>query len=147
MLDPKLLRNNLDQFAEQLARRGFTLDTQKLIDLESERKVLQVKTQELQAERKSKSKEIGIAKKNGQDASDIFTAVAQMADELKTAEARLKVLLDETNALLMTIPIIVTSCNITKIINRGYSCTPCPLNIYCSCRSKFGYISRNRFLN
>ncbi|MCK5663453.1 MAG: serine--tRNA ligase [Thiotrichaceae bacterium] len=104
MLDPKLLRNNLDQFAEQLARRGFTLDTQKLIDLESERKVLQVKTQELQAERKSKSKEIGIAKKNGQDASDIFTAVAQMADELKTAEARLKVLLDETNALLMTIP-------------------------------------------
>ncbi len=104
MLDPKLLRNNLNQFAEQLARRGFVLDTQKLIDLEAERKVLQVKTQELQAERKSKSKEIGFAKKKGQDASDIFAAVAQMADELKTAEARLKVLLEETNALLMTIP-------------------------------------------
>jgi len=104
MLDPKLLRNNLDQFATQLARRGFSLDTQKLTDLEAERKVLQVKTQELQAQRKSKSKEIGIAKKNGEDASEIFAAVAQMADELKAAEARLKILLEETNALLMTIP-------------------------------------------
>jgi len=104
MLDPKLLRNNLDQFAAQLSRRGFSLDTQKLTDLEAERKILQVKTQELQAQRKSKSKEIGIAKKNGEDASEIFAAVARMADELKTAETRLKVLLEETNALLMTIP-------------------------------------------
>ncbi len=104
MLDPKLLRNNLDQFAVQLSRRGFSLDTQKLTDLEAERKVLQVKTQELQAQRKSKSREIGIAKKNGEDASEIFAAVARMADELKAAEIRLKVLLEETNALLMMIP-------------------------------------------
>ncbi|MCU7800334.1 MAG: serine--tRNA ligase [gamma proteobacterium symbiont of Lucinoma myriamae] len=104
MLDPKLLRNNLEEIAAQLARRGFSLDTQTLIDFETERKVLQAKTQKLQAERKSKSKEIGLAKKNGQDASEIFAAVAKMADELKAAEARLKVLLDDTNALLMTIP-------------------------------------------
>ena len=104
MLDPKLLRNNLEEIAAQLARRGFSLDTKTLIDFETERKVLQAKTQKLQAERKSKSKEIGLAKKNGQDASEIFAAVAKMADELKAAEARLKVLLDDTNALLMTIP-------------------------------------------
>ncbi|NOQ80151.1 MAG: serine--tRNA ligase [Gammaproteobacteria bacterium] len=104
MLDPKLLRNNLEEIAAQLSRRGFSLDTQTLIDFETERKVLQAKTQKLQAERKSKSKEIGLAKKNGQDASEIFAAVAKMADELKAAEARLKVLLDDTNALLMTIP-------------------------------------------
>ncbi|MCU7939666.1 MAG: serine--tRNA ligase [gamma proteobacterium symbiont of Bathyaustriella thionipta] len=104
MLDPKYLRNNLEEVAAQLARRGFILDTQKLTDFETERKVLQVKTQELQAERKSKSKVIGMAKKNGQDTSEIFAAVAKVGDELKAAEARLKVLLDETNALLMTIP-------------------------------------------
>ena len=104
MLDPKYLRKNLEEIAAQLARRGYILDTQKLSDFEAERKVLQDKTQKLQAERKSKSKEIGIAKKNGQDASEIFAAVAKMADELKAAEVRLKVLLGETSALLMTIP-------------------------------------------
>ncbi len=104
MLDPKFLRNNLDSVAAQLARRGFTLDTEKLTDLEAERKVLQARTQELQAERKSKSKEIGLAKKNGQDASEILSAVAKFGDELKAAEVRLKELQDETHALLMTLP-------------------------------------------
>lgn len=104
MLDPKFLRNNLDVVAEQLARRGYSLDKNKLIEFENERKVLQVKTQELQAERKSKSKEIGIAKKNGDDASAILAAVAQVGDDLKAAESRLKELQEETNALLMVIP-------------------------------------------
>ena len=104
MLDPKYLRNNLDEVAAQLARRDFTLDTAKLSGFEAERKVIQVKTQELQAQRKSKSKEIGQAKKNGQDASDIMAAVARVGDELKAAESRLKELQDETNAVLMSIP-------------------------------------------
>ncbi len=104
MLDPKLLRNNLDDIAAQLARRGFTLDTDKLNALEAERKVLQARTQDLQAERKSKSKEIGQAKKKGEDASEIFAAVAAIADELKAAESRLKDLLDESNAVFMSIP-------------------------------------------
>ena len=104
MLDPKLLRSNLDDVAAQLERRGFTLDTEKLTEFEAERKVIQVRTQELQAERKSKSKEIGIAKKNGEDASQILAEVAKVGDELKAAEARLKELQDETNALLMMIP-------------------------------------------
>ncbi|MCW8931029.1 MAG: serine--tRNA ligase [Gammaproteobacteria bacterium] len=104
MLDAKYLRNNLDEVAIKLARRGFTLDTGKLTDLEAERKVLQARTQELQALRKSKSKEIGLAKKNGQDASEILSAVAQFSDELKSAEIRLKELQDETSSILMGIP-------------------------------------------
>jgi len=104
MLDAKYLRNNLDKVAEQLARRGYELDIQQLAEFETERKVIQAKTQELQAFRKSKSKEIGMAKKNGEDASEILAAVASIGDELKTMEARLKVLLEETNAMLMTIP-------------------------------------------
>jgi len=104
MLDAKYLRNNLDEVAALLARRGFTLDTQKLSDLEAERKVLQARTQELQAERKSKSKEIGLAKKNGEDATEILAAVAKFSDELKAAEVRLKELQDETSAILMSIP-------------------------------------------
>ncbi len=104
MLDPKILRNNLDEMAVKLARRGFILDTKTLSDFEEERKVLQARTQQLQAERKNKSKQIGLAKKNGEDVSDILAAVARFSDELKAAEIRLKELLEETNDYLMTIP-------------------------------------------
>ena len=98
MLDPKLLRTHLDEVAAQLERRGFELDKNKLAELEAERKVIQVKTQDLQAARKSKSKEIGIAKKNGEDASEIMAAVAKVGEELKQAEVRLKEIQEETLA-------------------------------------------------
>ena len=104
MLDPKFLRNNLEDIAQKLSLRGYTLDTQKLTELENERKTLQSHTQNLQAERKSKSKEIGLAKKSGADTSEIFAAVAKVGEDLKIAEARLKVLLEETNNILMSIP-------------------------------------------
>lgn len=58
MLDPNLLRNEPDAVAEKLARRGFKLDVDKLGALEERRKVLQVKTENLQAERNSRSKSI-----------------------------------------------------------------------------------------
>ena len=67
MLDPNLLRNELDAVAEKLARRGFTLDVDTLRTLEERRKVLQVETETLQAERNSRSKSIGEAKARGED--------------------------------------------------------------------------------
>ncbi|STV08065.1 seryl-tRNA synthetase [Klebsiella pneumoniae] len=56
MLDPNLLRTEPDAVAEKLARRGFKLDVDKLRALEERRKVLQVQTENLQAERNSRSK-------------------------------------------------------------------------------------------
>lgn len=53
MLDSKLLRTELDETAEKLARRGFKLDVETLRNLEEQRKSLQVKTEELQAQRNS----------------------------------------------------------------------------------------------
>ena len=53
MLDPNLLRNELDAVAEKLARRGFKLDVDTLRQQEERRKVLQVETESLQAERNS----------------------------------------------------------------------------------------------
>ncbi len=68
MLDPNLLRNELDAVAEKLlARRNFKLDVEALRTLEERRKVLQVETENLQAERNSRSKEIGAAKSRGED--------------------------------------------------------------------------------
>ena len=53
-LDANLLRTELDAVAEKLARRGFTLDVEKLRELEERRKVLQVETETLQADRISR---------------------------------------------------------------------------------------------
>ena len=66
MLDPKLLRNDLENIAGQLARRGMELDVQRITELETRRKTLQVDAQDLQSQRNSRSRRIGQAKAAGQ---------------------------------------------------------------------------------
>jgi seryl-tRNA synthetase len=104
MLDPRLFRAELDATAQQLARRGFVLDTAAIARLEAERKDIQVRTQELQAERNSSSKAIGQAKARGEDTAPLLAAVADLGDKLKEAEARLNAIQDELNAILMGVP-------------------------------------------
>ncbi|NOU01388.1 MAG: serine--tRNA ligase [Gallionella sp.] len=89
MLDIQTLRNDLAGVAARLATRGFVLDTTKFEQLEGERKVIQTRTQELQAKRNSASKQIGIAKSKGEDVSAIMAEVANLGDELKQAEVQL----------------------------------------------------------
>ncbi len=85
MLDPKLLRTDLERVAELLARRGFTLDPHRLAELEARRKQLQVESQELQNERNTKSKSIGKAKAAGEDIQPLLDEVATLGDRLKAA--------------------------------------------------------------
>ena len=89
MLDPKLLRSDLEGVAKTLARRGFELDTQRIAELEARRKTLQVEAQELQNERNTKSKSIGKAKAAGQDIQPLLDEVATLGDRLKAAEEAL----------------------------------------------------------
>jgi seryl-tRNA synthetase len=89
MLDPALLRGQLDVVAERLATRGFDLDTAAIEALEAERKAAQIETQELQNQRNVRSKAIGIAKGRGEDASELFDEVAAIGDHLKANEQRL----------------------------------------------------------
>jgi len=89
MLDIQVLRSDLDAVAARLATRGFVLDTARFHELEAARKTIQIRTQELQAQRNSSSKLIGQAKAKGEDASLIMAEVAQVGDELKRIEAQL----------------------------------------------------------
>ena len=89
MLDPKLLRNELDATAKKLAARGYQLDTTKLAKLETQRKEAQVRAQELQSERNSKSKNIGRAKAQGEDIQPLLDEVANLGEKLKSAEDEL----------------------------------------------------------
>ncbi|MEA2094629.1 MAG: serine--tRNA ligase [Pseudomonadota bacterium] len=104
MLDPKLLRSDLDYVARQLARRGFVLDTGRLQALENTRKQLQTRAQELQAERNSRSKTIGRAKAAGEDIAPLLQEVEGLGHQLKTAGEQLANLQEELNGILMGIP-------------------------------------------
>jgi seryl-tRNA synthetase len=104
MLDPKLLRSDIMQVAAQLARRGYTLDTGTLQGLDERRKDIQVATQQLQAERNSRSRGIGKAKAAGEDIAPLLQEVEGLGEQLKAKEDELAMLQAELNAMLMGIP-------------------------------------------
>jgi seryl-tRNA synthetase len=106
MLDSKLLRTELDETAAKLARRGFTLDVEKLRNLEEQRKSLQVKTEELQALRNSRSKSIGQAKAKGdhEAAEKILAEVANLGGELDEAKKALAELQIELQDITLSVP-------------------------------------------
>lgn len=104
MLDPRLIRNELASVAKALASRGFQLDEARLQALEEQRKTVQAQTQQLQAERNSKSKHIGQAKAQGENIQPLLDEVADLGDKLKVAETELNALQDELNDILMGIP-------------------------------------------
>ncbi|MDR2678793.1 MAG: serine--tRNA ligase [Zoogloeaceae bacterium] len=104
MLDIQLLRSQLDQVAARLATRGKALDFSAFVALENERKTLQTRTQELQNQRNTLSRQIGILKGKGEDAGEVLSQVAAIKEELETAETRLSALLGEFNAFLSALP-------------------------------------------
>ncbi|MEN5264351.1 serine--tRNA ligase [Stenotrophomonas sp. TWI587] len=105
MLDPALLRQQPADLAERLrSSRGFELDVSGLESLEADRKRIQVRTQELQSLRNSRSKAIGQAKAKGEDVSAIMAEVAAFADELKASEVILDALREKIEAIALGIP-------------------------------------------
>ncbi len=104
MLDIQQLRTNLDAVAEGLAKRGKPIDFSEFVVLETERKTLQSRTQDLQAQRNSLSKQIGMLKGQGKDAAEVMAQVGAIGDELKASETRLGELLERFNAILAALP-------------------------------------------
>ncbi|MGH8369867.1 MAG: serine--tRNA ligase [Gammaproteobacteria bacterium] len=86
MLDPKLLRNDLQSVADALARRGFKLDMTEYAALENRRKDLQTHMEQLRNERNARSKKIGMAKAKGQDTASLMALVADLGSNLQSAE-------------------------------------------------------------
>ncbi|HEX7048278.1 MAG TPA: serine--tRNA ligase [Gammaproteobacteria bacterium] len=104
MLDPKLLRADLDAVIANLAKRGFEFPRADYEKLESERKQLQVRTEQLQNERNTRSKAIGQAKAKGEDVQPLLAEVGKLGDELKAAEEKLSALQLKLDDLLMRVP-------------------------------------------
>ncbi|WP_202844634.1 serine--tRNA ligase [Luteimonas saliphila] len=105
MLEPNLLRQHLADTAARLqAARGFALPVDRLQALEAERKQIQVRTQELQNLRNTRSKAIGQAKAKGEDVAPLLAEVAGLGDELKASESRLDAIRAEIEALALDVP-------------------------------------------
>ena len=104
MIDIQLLRNNLDHVIAALSRRQAPFERATFEAMEQERKTLQTRTQELQAQRNALSKQIGQLKSRGEDASAVMAEVGGLGDELKRNEQALSALLERFNALLATLP-------------------------------------------
>jgi len=107
MLDITLLRKDLDAVVARLATRKNPqpyLDVDRYKALEAERKGVQTRTEELQAKRNSLSKQIGMAKGKGEDASALMAEVGSIAEELKAGAERLDAIQAELNTMLMSVP-------------------------------------------
>lgn len=104
MLDSKLIRTNPEAVAAALAKRGYVLDIERIKTLEEERKGIQTKTEMLQQERNTRSKNIGKAKAAGEDIAPLMQAVEQLKQELTSAEAELVKVQDSLEEFLRGVP-------------------------------------------
>ncbi|WP_260291568.1 serine--tRNA ligase [Sedimenticola hydrogenitrophicus] len=104
MLDPRLLRTELEATAAQLKRRGVLLDIARIQSLEESRKRLQVAAQELQNQRNSRSKQIGRAKAAGEDIQPLLAEVAELGDKLKRAQDELNTVQEQLSEIALGIP-------------------------------------------
>lgn len=104
MIDPKLLRTELDTVAEKLAKRGYELDKAFWQQVEEQRKSIQVKTEELQAKKNAGAKQVGLMKRNGENTEALMAEMATISSEMKQAEDALKALQEKIQAAALTIP-------------------------------------------
>lgn len=104
MLDPRLLRSDLENVARNLARRGVVLDRGQYLELETSRKALQVDVEALRKDRNERSKAIGQAKTAGEDIEPLKLKVGELATKLADSEARLQSVQAELDAIQAGLP-------------------------------------------
>lgn len=104
MLDVRLLREDTEYVANRLAPRGFTLDVASIKELEAKRKSLQVKTQELQNERNTRSKNIGQAKAKGENVEPLLADIERLGHNLKENEQALEIVQKQIQDIYDRIP-------------------------------------------
>ncbi len=104
MLDIKALRQDPQAFRARLLVKGFDFDLERFESLESQRKVLQSETEQLQNERNAKSKNIGKAKANGEDIQPLLAEVGDLGTRLDTVKAQFNTLQEDYQAFLRGVP-------------------------------------------
>lgn len=104
MIDIQILRKDIDNATARLAARKFKLDVAAFNAMEAERKQIQMRTEELQSKRNTLSKQIGMLKGKGEDASAVMAEVSSIGEELKASEVKLEVVQEKMSEFMLTIP-------------------------------------------
>lgn len=104
MLDPNYIKKNFDEVVARLKTRNFDFPVEQYNTLEAARKEVQTHTEELQAKRNQVAKQIGMAKRNGEDATELMAQGAEIAKELTDLEAQNNDIRSKLTNLLMRIP-------------------------------------------
>jgi len=104
MLDPKLVRSNIEDIAQKLSIKKYKFDIERFAMLEDKRKLIQTKTEELQNERNTRSKSIGKAKASGEDIAPLIAEMDEIGNKLESAKAELKAVQDELNNIFAGMP-------------------------------------------
>jgi seryl-tRNA synthetase len=104
MLDINLLRKDIGAVADRLRTRGFDFDIDGFNVLEAERKTVQISTEELQARRNALSKQVGVLKSKGEDASAVLLEVGAIPEQVKVLEVRLAGIQARLNDMLLNVP-------------------------------------------
>ena len=104
MFDIRAIRKEPEKFDAGWARRGLSAQTPDILKLDEERRAVQTELQELQAKRNEESKKIGQIKKEGGDAQAQMDAVAAIKTAMGNLEDKERVMGEELNALLSSLP-------------------------------------------
>jgi seryl-tRNA synthetase len=104
MIDPKLLRQSVNEVAENLARRNFKFDVAAYLVLEEQRKLLQVDVESLRAEKNTSAKSVGKAKAQGEDVEPLLAAVKDLGDRLEKSEGELQSIQSELLEIEWSLP-------------------------------------------
>ena len=104
MINIKNLRDDIDTVASALATRGYELNKAVFIELEGERKVLQVEVESLQSDRKNLSNEFGKLKSEGKDTGELKNQIDEINNALKLKDSLLQAILEKMNTFLLDIP-------------------------------------------
>lgn len=104
MLDSKWIRSEPEALAQLLLKKKFPLDVKRLVELDSNRKALQLETENLQNERNLRSKAIGKAKASGQDVTEILQSMESLKSALEQKKEALNLLQNEFHEYLMGVP-------------------------------------------
>jgi seryl-tRNA synthetase len=104
MLDPQLLRTDPEAVATALKPRGYELDVTAWRELESRRKELQIRLQELQNQKNQSAKSIGQAKARGEDIQPLLEQVRHLGEELGQSESEFNEVRTRQQAWLLEMP-------------------------------------------
>ena len=104
MLDPKLLRQNLDEVIQKLRRRSFEFDKKTFLELEKKRRAYQTVTQSLQTQRNQLSNMIGMARLKGEDISILMSDISRLKDQLNRHESLLGIVQKELLNFQLSLP-------------------------------------------